>query len=421
MRSPYMPPPPVPGPSRPSRTRSVEIAPSTSRIPISSSSHARGVAEDENSTRSQKQCIQSAPGSLSVIAPQSTNILSLSDSDVPLRRMSSLPTSFSRIPSLTRSPSLNIRRLASPFNQVTASPARPSENPSSTVPVPAPTHAQPQTSSTPPAIHLADFYISPGPDCVLSHPLIPLSSFGLVINTHYGVIICLAMGCCCAVEPSVLYTHVHHHYPRSIFTQQHVDRLQHDYKLVSLKDIAYPKTVQAPVFGLAIKSNLYYICGDCYRGYQTLTSLKNHQSARCGGPMRPHHQSYVQCFTEGQYRRYFPIDVNKLQSLDDAPQLALQAYTRNVPPLPDYAQIPISSPSNGMSLDTFAQQEGWLRFLENNTPEAITEASRMPASNDGDITRIVKASHHYLDAVQSMIQSSSHWGIRRLLATVRPK
>ncbi|KAF7346872.1 hypothetical protein MVEN_01439100 [Mycena venus] len=251
-----------------------------------------------------------------------------------------------------------------------------------------------------------------------------LPAYDIVVNRHYGVVICLS--CEIAVELNSLDSHIHCHFPELPIPKTLAADLTAEYRLLTLKDIPIPDDNPAPVFGLRLSEELFYFCGRCGRGYSGPEVLRAHQngsSARCPRDQpKTHTTGHGQHFTNSRYHRVFQVDPRKLPPTPpdaDNSQRAREIYKLTHHPPIDYKNIPFTPTLREQDQALFLDREGWGHHIAGFSGAQLSESCRgsEPSEHLHKLKPIVET---YIKRVQPLIVKLSSFGQQKLLAQVGP-
>ncbi|KAJ7082561.1 hypothetical protein C8R44DRAFT_894729 [Mycena epipterygia] len=286
-------------------------------------------------------------------------------------------------------------------------------------------HVEPDPIDQPPRedtskIDVDLYLLSPEPTTVIRHPKFQLSSYDLVINTIYKILICLSCRRC--IEPHTAETHVGLHISDVVVPEGMAEELMKEFDLLSVEDIPIPKNMPAPIFGLQIIEERCYFCTRCKHGFTNRNSLRSHQNTkgRChrpDGEENAHFIGHGQRFTDGAFNSIFPVDPTKLPLRSDADPTPLDIYQSAPVPAFDYRNIPFAIPTRELDLNSFAYREGWKAHVAGWTPAQIAESCRGSTPAD-DLDTLKDNVVSYIKTVQPEIAKCEGFGLQKLMANV---
>lgn len=255
-----------------------------------------------------------------------------------------------------------------------------------------------------------DFYRLPDENTVTSIPGYNLLPFNIVVHTVLKAIICLQ----ChqpVLPPSALPRHVHSHLPSLLFPPTLVNTLVDNYQLGD--KINYPLEAIDPIYGIPILEEPHIFCQQCNKGYQSLESLRSHQShSHCTG----HGLGYAQLIP-GVSRRIIQVQLKSLVKKEglnlDYTALIQQGSSSGH----NYLKNPLPIVENESNLTAFFRTDGWLSHVQSYTPTDLYEARRTHEKNDNLGEAIRQAARRYLVQIQSQIEGNVHYGLLKNIAT----
>lgn len=261
----------------------------------------------------------------------------------------------------------------------------------------------------------------PGPSDIVSHPEFNLEKLGISVNTQFKCVICLS--CHIAVEPMQIYKHLHSHLSALEIEKDIGVRLTTKFGLLPLKQIQYPMTPTTPVFGVPVSQEKYFFCGSCHRGYGNAQALDSHKKnlERCDGKMDQNdYGASAQRLSKGRYKRYFAVQDPLPRRRDDSFDYGM-AFRRMQPADVDYSQIPVGQDEDDQNLNQFLYRESWIPFIEGVSAQDIEEVCRPPNGDDPAWVRnLDKVSVRYLEAVVTLVNNHSSFGLCKAIANVSP-
>ncbi|KAJ6447759.1 hypothetical protein C8R45DRAFT_1115710 [Mycena sanguinolenta] len=281
------------------------------------------------------------------------------------------------------------------------------------------------TIEDPPSIDSTDItdWLNRGPDVntVVFHPKFNLPSFDIVINTLYHIVICLS--CEVAIEPSTIESHVRGHWSALHVTPGMGPALIKEFDLCPLSQVVVPHPPPAPIFGLALTSDIYWFCDRCHRGYSTREILRSHQNTKDLCPRAPDERNtwktgLAQIFTLGGSKRYFRVDIRLPNSVNASADATLQIFHSTRPPAFNYSKIMSGKPRREQDTNTFLKREGWLSHIEGYEGSELAESCRMSTPADDPLHKLAKLVIGYISRIQPEIIHQAGFGMQKLLADV---
>ncbi|KAH9477263.1 ATP-dependent DNA helicase tlh1 [Psilocybe cubensis] len=289
-------------------------------------------------------------------------------------------------------------------------------------PTPPGMHQPPPIRATPTTAMEVDvslYDIVPDDHTVIYDDAHNLPALGIVINTFLKIVICIECGE--AIEPASVCAHVKQHNAHYTPGPTLLEDLRRKYGIVSLAEIAYSAGPIRPIFGIPIEADQLHFCSKCHRGYNSLLSLRGHQSngQRCQVPItqRACYTMYGQILTKGPSKRYFPVDTSCLSLRQDIPFAYSTVFGTTMPPPPDYTQLPVQDIEDPQNLSSFLFREGWLDAVKGLTPVDIQEVTRLPdAKTEPWGKQLQLAAHHALASVQLLVNEHHTFGMTHNIA-----
>ncbi|KJA20683.1 hypothetical protein HYPSUDRAFT_203652, partial [Hypholoma sublateritium FD-334 SS-4] len=210
------------------------------------------------------------------------------------------------------------------------------------------TSPQPAMPRKPDEIDVALYDITPDEGTVIHDSGYNFPAIGIIINTVFKVVIC--MECGEALDPVSICAHTRQHNPHNRPMPTIVEDLRERYGIVAPNELSYATQKVYPVFGIPIEPNLLHFCGKCHRGYNSVDSLRGHQSSgsRCEVPFaqRSSYLSYGQKLT-----KEWALNIRGRTSPVAAPSphpwppSSAAALFRGLPP--PWPPTPVASPLRG--------------------------------------------------------------------------
>lgn len=190
-----------------------------------------------------------------------------------------------------------------------------------------------------------------------------------------------------------------------------------------MQDIPYRKDRIQPLFGVPIQPSLLHFCGACHHGFTLPSTLRSHQSdyKRCDGPrdQRTTYIAYGQTLSQGQYKRYYPVDVSRLSRREDDPLKYATIFGSLLEPLPDYSKLAVQDIDDEQNLDSFLHASMWLDVVKGLTPADIVEAVRLPDhKTEAWGKNLQAAAIRALDNIQPLVGKTQGYGLAQDLAQV---
>jgi Orsellinic acid/F9775 biosynthesis cluster protein D len=259
----------------------------------------------------------------------------------------------------------------------------------------------------------------PTQNTVTHHERFQLEKLGLVINTEYKVVICLA--CQRAVHIGNLLSHLRGHFPRTALPQSLESSLQQEFDISTTRRSYHPPTPEAiaPIFGLKIHKD-YHFCTRCGRGYSSINSVKNHMYCYQQCPLIPgapqqYYSGDAQTVVDGPYRRYFRVDLSLLGPPPAETVFDVLIANR---PVRDLSQMPLSLPTNYEDLNLFLTTEHWLLHVKDFPPGELVSLVQPPTKEERLLSKIRRHVVGYLNKVQTIIPYHRSFGILKTIAQI---
>ncbi|KAK6969068.1 C2H2-type domain-containing protein [Favolaschia claudopus] len=285
-----------------------------------------------------------------------------------------------------------------------------------------------RTVHPPPRPNLANFPVIdprnylriPEPSTITTHETIPLRSYSIIINTELGIIICV--NCGKSVTPRGVVEHIRAHAGAVVDVPSNLGAtLEETFSLTNWKDVAFPRGIRAPIYGLLIFPNAFFFCGRCGHGYSSESSLGTHQSSpecpRVDDEPNEHFLAYGQAFAFTTSK--FAVDIEALTRRDTSSFDAAELYMTTFAPPPDYSRLPVSLPVNTQDLDQFFHCEGWIEHLAGMTPVAINALTSVPKDNEHAYISLLRDFiFGYFTEIGKFIKGHSSHGLMRKMAQV---
>jgi hypothetical protein len=221
-------------------------------------------------------------------------------------------------------------------------------------------------------------FIEPDTYTVLDDDEGDLRSAGLIINTQYRVVICLA--CLQAIPIYNLDAHISAHIQKKHILlpvkEGLASRLQQKFQLDKTAPSIRPEPLKSldplpkAIFGLRLLTNRIF-CNGCSRGYTSKASLATHQSKKnCGRGYSTGESGFAQTFYLCGKRFFFPVRAPSTPLSPNLGNLDVTLFLDTIPK-EDLANTPADFSSNSQELSHFLRIEGWYTLINGLTPAVI--------------------------------------------------
>lgn len=273
-----------------------------------------------------------------------------------------------------------------------------------------PTTVSLEDDHTVPQPTLYETAVLPGQDSIIDDPLLKRTTY--IINTMHNTLICTE--CKHAVNPGNASSHIKKLHKACRLPSDFSAQLKLRYPNLIGTKIQLDE-VADPVFGLAIQTEPFLICGRCSCGYRNEPSWRSHECLQAGRELGdkqpPYTTSLVQTFFRGPKCSYFPIHTPLVSSTQPPDAFAIfksQSSTDTC----DLADA-VSTAEDYRQLNQFFAKEQWISHVSGLLSSDICSITSTPRRDEG-LELLSSATYALMSNIQSIIGNSG-FILRRLL------